>query len=124
MADKLHKKIFKLKLKKLMMERKILMEKKEEENKKREEMHNKYLPKYLSHKILSAVGFIEYTRQQGKLDMSHMTKFLTEKKKLTHKEMSWVLLLLSLETVEEILSTPEIGGLIKDAIFKNKRTIH
>ena len=131
MADKIHKlsmKLMKLldakdkyKLKNLLMERKKLMDRKEQEKIDR---HNKYLPKYLSVKILNAVGFIEFTRQQGKLDMHHMTKFLMEEKKFTHKEISWVLLLLSLETVEEILSTPEIGGLIKDAITKNKQTIH
>jgi hypothetical protein len=27
--------------------------------------HNKYLPKYLSAKILNAIGFIEYTKQKG-----------------------------------------------------------
>jgi hypothetical protein len=86
--------------------------------------HNKYLPKYLSAKILNAIGFIEYTKQKGSLDMPGITKFLKEEKKFSKKEISWVLLLLSLEAVEEILSTPEIGGLIKDAISKNRGSIH
>ena len=86
--------------------------------------HNKYLPKYLSVKILNAIGFIEYTKQKGSLDMPGITRFLKEEKKFSKKEISWVLLLLSLEAVEEILSTPEIGGLIKDAISKNRGSIH
>lgn len=116
------------KLKQLMLERQKLLEKKEIERqkkiKKQEAMHNKYLPKYLSPKILNAIGFIEYTKQKGTLDMPGMTKFLMEEKKITKKEMSWILLLLSLEAVEEILSTAEIGGMIKDAIIKNRGTIH
>jgi len=86
--------------------------------------HNKYLPKYLSSKILNAVGFIQYTKQKGELDMQATTKFLMKEKKLTKKEMGWVLLLLSLEAVEEILATPEVKGMIKDAIYKNRGTIH
>jgi hypothetical protein len=70
------------------------------------------------------VGFIEYTRSKGTLDMHEMTKFLKENKKFNDKEIGWVLLLLSLDAVEEILSTPEVGGLIKDAILKNKKTLH
>ena len=116
------------KLKQLMLERQKLLEKKEIERQKKikeqEAMHNKYLPKYLSPKILNAIGFIEYTKQKGTLDMPVMTKFLMEEKKITKKEMSWILLLLSLEAVEEILSTAEIGGMIKDAIIKNRGTIH
>lgn len=116
------------KLKQLMLERQKLLEKKEIERQKKikeqEAMHNKYLPKYLSSKILNAIGFIEYTKQKGTLDMPGMTKFLMEEKKITKKEMSWILLLLSLEAVEEILSTAEIGGMIKDAIIKNRGTIH
>jgi hypothetical protein len=35
------------------------------------------------------------------------------------------MLLLSLETVEEILGTPEIGGKIQEAIIENrKKTLH
>ena len=116
------------KLKQLMLERQKLLEKKEIERQKKikeqEAMHNKYLRKYLSPKILNAIGFIEYTKQKGTLDMPGMTKFLMEEKKITKKEMSWILLLLSLEAVEEILSTAEIGGMIKDAIIKNRGTIH
>ena len=112
------------KLLKLFIERDKLMKQKEKEQKEQIEMHNKYLPKYLSPKILNAVGFIEFTKQRGELDMPSMTKFLMEVKKLTSKEMSWVLLLLSFEAVEEILSTPEVGGMIKDAIQKNRGTIH
>jgi hypothetical protein len=56
--------------------------------------------------------------------MPGITRFLKEEKKFSKKEISWVLLLLSLEAVEEILSTPEIGGLIKDAISKNRGSIH
>ena len=106
---------------KLYIKRDMLMKQKEKEQM---EMHNKYLPKYLSPKILNAVGFIEFTKQKGQLDMPAITKFLTETKKLTSKEMSWVLLLLSFEAVEEILSTPEVGGMIRDAIQKNRGTIH
>jgi hypothetical protein len=47
-----------------------------------------------------------------------------KEKKLTKKEMNWVLLLLSLEAVEEILATPEVSVLIKSAINKNRGTIH
>ena len=86
--------------------------------------HNKYLPKYLSSKILNAVGFIEYTKEKGQLDMKGITKFLMEEKKLTKKEMGWVLLLLSLEAVEEILATPEVSSLIKEAVYKNRKTMH
>jgi len=86
--------------------------------------HNKYLPKYLSSKILNAVGFIEYTKKKGELDMPGMTKFLMKEKKLSHKEMGWVLLLLSLEAVEEILATPEVKGMIKDALYKSRKTLH
>lgn len=105
----------------LMKEEKI---KKEIELKEQAAMHNKYLPKYLSTKILNAIGFIEYTRQKGELDMPAMTNFLKKDKQFNNKEISWVLLLLSLESVEEILSTPEIGNLIRNAIIKTKKTIH
>jgi hypothetical protein len=86
--------------------------------------HNKYLPKYLSARILNAIGFIEYTKRRGDLDMPNITEFLMKEKKLTKKEMNWVLLLLSLEAVEEILATPEVSVLIKSAINKNRGTIH
>jgi hypothetical protein len=113
---------------KLMEERHRLMKeekiKKEIELKEQAAMHNKYLPKYLSTKILNAIGFIEYTRQKGELDMPAMTNFLKKDKQFNNKEISWVLLLLSLESVEEILSTPEIGNLIRNAIIKTKKTIH
>jgi hypothetical protein len=113
---------------KLMEERHRLMKeekiKKEIELKEQAAMHNKYLPKYLSTKILNAIGFIEYTRQKGELNMPAMTNFLRKDKQFNNKEISWVLLLLSLESVEEILSTPEIGNLIKNAIIKTKKTIH
>ena len=117
-----------LKLEKLMIEREKLIEKREmirkEEIKKQEEMHNKYLPKYLSPKILNAIGFIEYTKEKGELDMPGITRFLMEEKKLSSKEMGWVLLLLSFEAIEEILATPEIGGMIKDVLQKSRGTIH
>lgn len=113
---------------KLMEERHRLMKeekiKKEIELREQAAMHNKYLPKYLSTKILNAIGFIEYTRQKGELDMPAMTNFLRKDKQFNNKEISWVLLLLSLESVEEILSTPEIGNLIRNAILKTKKTIH
>jgi hypothetical protein len=86
--------------------------------------HNKYLPKYLSSKILNAVGFIEYTKKKGELDMPGITSFLMKEKKLTKKEMGWVLLLLSLEAVEEILATPEVSSMIKEAVYKNRKTLH
>ena len=115
-------------LKSLLLKRKELLEKREEERtkqiKEQDKKHNKYLPKYLSAKILNAIGFIEYTKQKGEIDMPGITKFLMEEKKLTKKEMNWVLLLLSLEAVEEILATPEVSVLIKSAINKNKGTIH
>jgi hypothetical protein len=88
------------------------------------EMHNKYLPKHLSPKILNAIGFIEYTKQRGELDMPGMTRFLMEERKLSSKEIGWVLLLLSFDAIEEILATPEVGGMIKDAIQKSRGTIH
>jgi hypothetical protein len=56
--------------------------------------------------------------------MPNITEFLMKEKKLTKKEMNWVLLLLSLEAVEEILATPEVSVLIKSAINKNRGTIH
>ena len=85
------------KLLKLFIERDKLMKQKETEQ---IEMHNKYLPKYLSTKILNAVGFIEYTLQKGKLNMPDMIKFLQTEKKFSQREIGWVMLLLSLETVE------------------------
>ena len=107
---------------KLFIERDKLMKQKEKEQL---EMHNKYLPKYLSTKILNAVGFIEYTLQKGKLNMPDMIKFLQTEKKFSQREIGWVMLLLSLETVEEILGTPEIGGKIQEAIIENrKKTLH
>jgi hypothetical protein len=110
------------KLLKLFIERDKLMKQKETEQ---IEMHNKYLPKYLSTKILNAVGFIEYTLQKGKLNMPDMIKFLQTEKKFSQREIGWVMLLLSLETVEEILGTPEIGGKIQEAIIENrKKTLH
>jgi hypothetical protein len=116
------------KIKSLIIERSKLLKQKEEavenELKKQEEMHNKYLPKYLSPKILRAVGFIEYTKEKGSLDMQGMTRFLMEEKKLSSKEMGWVLLLLSFEAVEEILATPEVKGMIKDALYKSRKTLH
>jgi hypothetical protein len=86
--------------------------------------HNKYLPKYLSAKILNAVGFVEYSRRKNYVDMKGMVKFLETEKKFSQKEIGWVLLLLSLEAIEEILGTPEIGGKIQEALLKNKGTIH
>jgi len=116
------------KLKSLLIERKKLLEKRKVERnkqiKEQEEMHNKYLPKHLSPKILNAIGFIEYTKQRGELDMPGMTRFLMEEKNLSSKEMGWVLLLLSFDAIEEILATPEVGGMIKDAIQKSRGTIH
>jgi hypothetical protein len=111
----------KKKLKFLIIEKHKLMKQKEKEQL---EMHNKYLPKHLSPKILNAIGFIEYTKQRGELDMPGMTRFLMEEKKLSSKEIGWVLLLLSFEAIEEILATPEVGGMIKDAIQKSRGTIH
>jgi hypothetical protein len=115
-------------LRSLLLKRKELFEKREVERdkqiKEQDKKHNKYLPKYLSARILNAIGFIEYTKQKGEIDMPGITKFLMEEKKLTKKEMNWVLLLLSLEAVEEILATPEVSVLIKSAINKNKGTIH
>jgi hypothetical protein len=112
----------------LLLKRKELLEKREAERdkqiKEQDKKHNKYLPKYLSAKILNAIGFIEYTKRKRNLDMPGITKFLMEEKKLTKKEMNWVLLLLSLEAVEEILATPEVSVLIKSAINKNRGTIH
>ena len=86
--------------------------------------HNKYLPKYLSAKILNAVGFVEYSRRKNYVDMKGMVKFLETEKKFSQKEIGWVLLLLSLEAIEEILGTPEIGGKIQEALLKNKKTLH
>jgi hypothetical protein len=109
------------KLLRLFIERDKLMKQKEKEQ---IEMHNKYLPEYLSVKILNAVGFVEYTMKTGKLDMKGMVKFLETEKKFSQKEIGWVLLLLSLEAVQEILGTPEIGEKIQDAIRKNRKTLH
>jgi hypothetical protein len=53
-----------------------------------------------------------------------MVKFLETEKKFSQKEISWVLLLLSIESIEEILGTPEIGGKIQEALLKNKKTLH
>ena len=116
--------VLKNKIMELIQKRKMIMEQKEKEEKNQELLNYKYLPKYLMPKILNAVGFIEYTRQKGSLDMNAMTNFLMKEKKLTKKEMGWVLLLLSFDAVEEILSTPEVGGMIKDAILRNKKTLH
>jgi hypothetical protein len=116
------------KLRYLLLERQKLLEKREVERdkqiKEQNKKHNKYLPKYLSAKILNAIGFIEYTKQKGAVDMAGITRFLMEEKKLSSKEMGWVLLLLSFEAVEEILATPEVSSLVKEAINKNRGTIH
>jgi len=113
-------------LRKLMLKRKNALKKlkKIEEIENKEILHNKYLPKHLSPKILNAVGFIEYTKRKGELDMPGMTRFLMEEKNFSEKEVSWVLLLLSFEAIEEILATPEIGGMIKNAVQKSRGTIH
>jgi hypothetical protein len=115
-------------LRSLLLKRKELLEKREVERdkqiKEQDKKHNKYLPKYLSAKILNAIGFIEYTKLKGNVDMSSISKFLMEEKKLTKKEMGWVLLLLSLEAVEEILATPEVSDMIKEAVYKNRKTLH
>jgi hypothetical protein len=116
------------KLRFLLLERKNLLEKREVERdkqiKEQDKKHNKYLPKYLSAKILNAVGFVEYTKKNGTLDMKGMIKFLETEKKFSQKEIGWVLLLLSIESIEEILGTPEIGGKIQEAILNSKRTLH
>jgi hypothetical protein len=115
-------------LKSLLLKRKELLEKREEERdkqiKEQDKRHNKYLPKYLSAKILNAVGFIEYSRKKGPVDMKGMVKFLETEKKFSQKEIGWVLLLLSIEAIEEILGTHEIGEKIQEALLKNKRTLH
>ena len=110
-----------LKKEEIMKEEKI---KKEIELKEQIAMNNKYLPKYLSIKILNAVGFVEYTRSKGDLDMKGMVKFLETDKKFSQKEIGWVLLLLSIESIEEILGTPEIGGKIQELILKSRKTLH
>jgi len=114
----------KAELKKLYLKKAELIKRKEAEKINEKEMHNKYLPKYLSPKILNAIGFIQFTKQKGELDMPVMTKFLVEKKKFSQKEIGWILLLLSFETIEEILSTPEVSNLLKVAIAKTRTTIH
>ena len=114
----------KTKLKKLYLKKAELLKRKEDEKINEKEMHNKYLPKYLSPKILNAIGFIQFTKQKGELDMPGMTKFLVEEKKFSQKEIGWILLLLSFETIEEILSTPEVSNLLKVAIAKTRTTIH
>ena len=112
----------------LLLKRKELLERREVERdkqiKEQDKKHNKYLPKYLSAKILNAIGFIEYSRRKGPVDMKGMVKFLETEKKFSQKEIGWVLLLLSIEAIEEILGTPEIGGKIQEALLKNKRTLH
>jgi hypothetical protein len=116
------------KLRYLIIERQKLLEKREVERdkqiKEQDKKHNKYLPKYLSAKILNAIGFIEYSRRKGPVDMKDMVKFLETEKKFSQKEIGWVLLLLSIEAIEEILGTPEIGDKIQEALLKNKRTLH
>jgi hypothetical protein len=115
-------------LRSLLLKRKELLEKREEERtkqiKEQDKKHNKYLPKYLSAKILNAIGFIEYTKRKGAIDMPGITRFLMEEKKLSSKEMGWVLLLLSFDAIEEILATPEIRNMIKNAVQKSRGTIH
>jgi len=112
----------------LLLKRKELLERREVERdkqiKEQDKKHNKYLPKYLSAKILNAIGFIEYSRRKGPVDMKGMVKFLETEKKFSQKEIGWVLLLLSIEAIEEILGTPEIGGKIQEAILNSKRTLH
>jgi len=114
----------KTELKKLYIKKAELLKRKEDEKINEKEMHNKYLPKYLSPKILNAIGFIQFTKQKGELDMPGMTKFLMEEKKFSQKEIGWILLLLSFETIEEILSTPEVSSLLKAAINKTRTTLH
>ena len=114
----------KAELKKLYLKKAELLKRKEAEKINEKEMHNKYLPKYLSPKILNAIGFIQFTKQKGELDMPGMTKFLMEEKKFSQKEIGWILLLLSFETIEEILSTPEVSSLLKTAINKTRTTLH
>jgi hypothetical protein len=70
------------------------------------------------------VGFVEYSRRKNYVDMKGMVKFLETEKKFSQKEIGWVLLLLSIEAIEEILGTPEIGGKIQEALLKNKKTLH
>ena len=115
-------------LKSLLLKRKELLEKREVERdkqiKEQDKKHNKYLPKYQSAKILNAVGFVEYSRRKGPVDMKGMVKFLETEKKFSQKEIGWVMLLLSIEAIEEILGTPEIGGKIQEVLLKNKRTLH
>jgi hypothetical protein len=111
-------------LKKMFFERQRLIKKRDQEIKKQEEIHNKYLPPYLAPKILNAVGFIEYTKRKGELDMPGMTNFLIKEKKFNQKEIGWILLLLSFETIGEIMSTPEVANLIRLTINKTKGTIH
>jgi hypothetical protein len=117
--------VLKRKLMNMMKERNRLMKIKEEQERNQELLNYKYLPEYLMPKILSAVGFIQYTEQKGTLNMQAMVKFLKEKKNFSQKEIGWVLMLLSLDTIEEILSTPEIGSKIQEAIIINrKKTLH
>lgn len=111
-------------LKKMFLEKQKLIQKNNEKVKKQEEMHNKYLPPYLAPKILNAVGFIEYTKRKGELNMNGMTRFLMDEKKFNQKEIGWILLLLSFETIGEIMSTPEVANLVRLTINKTKGTIH
>ena len=111
-------------LRKMFLKKQELLKKRNEEVKNKEEIHNKYLPPYLAPKILNAVGFIEYTKRKGELDMPGMTNFLIKEKKFNQKEIGWILLLLSFETIGEIMSTPEVANLIRLTINKTKGTIH
>ena len=111
-------------LKKMFLEKQELFKKRNEEVKKKEDIHDKYLPPYLAPKILNAVGFIEYTKRKGELDIPGMTNFLIKEKKFNQKEIGWILLLLSFETIGEIMSTPEVANLVRLTINKTKGTIH
>jgi len=53
-----------------------------------------------------------------------MTNFLIKEKKFNQKEIGWILLLLSFETIGEIMSTPEVANLVRLTINKTKGTIH
>ena len=111
-------------LKKMFLEKQELLKKRNEEVKNKEDIHDKYLPPYLAPKILSAVGFIEFSRRKGKVDIPSITRFLINEKKFNQKEIGWILLLLSFETIGEIISTPEVASLIELTINKTKGTIH
>ena len=74
------------------------------------------LPKYLTKKIMLGVSFLN-ERNETKEKIIERIEFLKTEKKYSDKEISYILLLLSLPMIDEFFSDPDNFKLAKEFTF-------